>query len=93
MFEKIKEIAEAIYISYTPSENQKKLAVERYKICLSCPNYGEKREITGDEYCKICFCNIKKKVYSTKFDACPESRWIEVEKKILEDIKTKKTLT
>lgn len=92
MLEKFKEIAEAFFISHSPTEAQQKLAIERYKICVSCPNYGEKRDIIGDEYCKICLCNIPKKIYSNKFDACPEHRWINVEKEILQDVKKTNTL-
>lgn len=91
MLDKLKEIVDAWYVSYKPTEQQKELALERYKICLSCEFYGEKREITGDEYCKDCLCPLNKKIYSLKDDACPQHKWIEVEKRLMQP-KNKKTL-
>jgi hypothetical protein len=77
----IKEIAQSWIIAANPSETEKNLAKERYNICLECPFYSAKRKITGDEFCKDCGCPISKKIFSPEFDACPQHKWLEVEKK------------
>jgi hypothetical protein len=77
---KIREIVGAWIVSFNPSLEQKELAEKRYEICLSCENYGEKRPITGDEYCKKCLCPIQKKVYTQKKgETCPLNKWDNVE--------------
>jgi hypothetical protein len=77
---KIKEIITAWSVSMNPTEEQKMLAEKRYEICLGCEHYGEKRKITGDEYCKKCSCPIQKKVYTQKINnTCPLKKWDEVE--------------
>jgi len=78
---KIKEIITAWAASLNPTHEQKILAEKRYEICLKCEHYGEERAVTGDEYCKACFCPIQKKVYTQKInDTCPHQKWDEVEK-------------
>jgi hypothetical protein len=73
---KISEIVGAWIVSFNPSSEQKELAEKRYEICLGCEHYGEKRAVTGDEYCKKCLCPIQKKVYTQKKnDTCPLNKW------------------
>ena len=93
MINKVKEIVNSWIISYKPSEYQKNLAEERYSICLGCEFYGEKRDITNDEYCKDCLCPLSKKIFSPKYDACPQHKWLDVEKKHFKsETKENKTL-
>lgn len=79
MLKKIKEIASSWIISIKPTDNQKILAQKRYDVCLSCEFYGEKREITKDEYCKQCGCPISKKIFSPLYNECPEKKWEHVD--------------
>ncbi len=75
----IGEIIDAWAQSYSPDENRKKLAELRYDICKGCEHFGEKRLITGDQYCKSCGCPIQKKVFSKRFNACPLKKWEETD--------------
>lgn len=79
MLDKIKEIAESWIIAAKPTDAQKKLAEERYKICLGCEEYREKRLITGDVYCNECGCPLNKKIFSPKNNECPFKKWKEVD--------------
>jgi hypothetical protein len=83
---KIREIMGAWIVSFNPTDEQKKLAEKRYEICLGCEHYGEKRPVTGDEYCKQCLCPIQKKVYTQKLnDTCPLNKWDSIEKQFREN--------
>jgi hypothetical protein len=83
---KISEIIGSWIVSFDPTEEQKELAEQRYEICLGCENYGKKRPVTGDEYCKKCLCPIQKKVYTQKKnDTCPLNKWDLVEKQFREN--------
>lgn len=77
----LKEITTAWISRIKPTENQKKLATLRAKICEVCPNLGE--PVGGKKvanYCKVCGCLLGAKVYSYKEGACPEGRWNELDK-------------
>ena len=77
----VKDIVSSWITSFNPTAEEKKLAEQRYEICLGCENYGKKRPVTGDEYCKKCICPIQKKVYTQKKnDTCPLRKWDKVEK-------------
>jgi len=83
---KISEIMGAWIVSFNPTKDEKELAEKRYEICLGCENYGAKRLIIGDEYCKKCLCPIQKKVYTQKInDTCPLGKWAAVEKQFRND--------
>jgi hypothetical protein len=83
---KITEIMGAWIVSFNPTKDQKELAEKRYEICLNCEEYGEKRPIFGDEYCKNCSCPIQKKVYTQKKnETCPLKKWDLIEKQFRED--------
>jgi hypothetical protein len=91
----IKEIVQSWAIASNPSEKQKILAENRYKICLDCSFYRKSRPITHDEYCSDCQCPLSRKIFSPRFDACPQHKWLEVEKEYftnIESLKNKKTL-
>jgi hypothetical protein len=77
------EIVTAWITAAKPNPNQKKLAEARYKICLGCEFYGEKRPITGDAYCKDCHCPISKKIFSQEYDACPKHFWLKAEEQLM----------
>jgi hypothetical protein len=79
--DKISEIIGAWMVSFNPNEDQKKLAEERYKICLNCDKYGKKRPLVGDEYCIKCLCPIQKKIFTQKkTETCPLRKWDQIEK-------------
>jgi hypothetical protein len=78
MFKKVKEIAEAWIIAANPSQSQIILAEARLKICNDCKKITY-RELTGNPLCGECGCPLKKKIFSSKYDACPLHKWLEVE--------------
>lgn len=93
MFDKLKEIAEAWIVAANPSELQKEIAAERYSICLECEHFRETRPILNDVHCADCGCPLDKKIFSQKYDACPQHRWLEIENKYIKILhKDKKTL-
>jgi hypothetical protein len=88
----IGEIIEAWAQSYNPTPERKKLAEDRYNICVQCPFYGKSRPVIGDEYCKDCGCPVQKKIFSKEYNACPQKKWDEVDKQISINHKKKSTL-
>jgi hypothetical protein len=75
----IGEIIEAWAQSYAPTPGRSELAKLRYEVCRGCEYFG-KRPILADEYCKDCGCPLSKKVFSKKFNACPQKKWESVDK-------------
>ena len=75
----IKEIALAWIIATNPTEEQKKLSLERYNICLKCEHFKPTRLITHDEHCGDCGCPLSKKIFSPEHDACGLHKWLDVE--------------
>jgi hypothetical protein len=93
MFEKIKEIAQSWIIAANPTELQKEIATKRYDICLQCPHFRQTRPITHDIHCDSCGCPLEKKIFTPKFDACPEHKWLEIENKYIKSLhKNTKTI-
>jgi hypothetical protein len=95
MISKLKEIAQAWIISAKPNPAQKKLAEERYDICIHCEHFGESRPITGEEYCKDCLCPLSKKIFTTlthlsEDKSCPKDKWKDVEDLYWPDTQKKK---
>ena len=85
----LKEISEAWIIAAKPNETQKKLAQLRYGICHECPFSNT---ILGVEICGKCGCPISKKIFTNKYDSCPEHKWKEIESEFFE-LQTEKTKT
>jgi len=92
-----KEIATAWYNKLIHSNELKKLADNRFSICLECPS---KKEIfKGKKWslrCGECGCPLEGKVYTSntyldKSGSCPLGKWKEVEDEYLKTCKTTKT--
>lgn len=49
------------------NKDKVKIASERYNICFSCDNLD-------NDKCKLCGCNMSKKVYSMD-SKCKEGKW------------------
>lgn len=81
MLKKAKEITQAWITAANPNDAEKKLAEERYKICLGCEHYRHKITILSLPTCGKCGCPISKKIFSKGFDACPEHKWLPAEEK------------
>jgi transcription elongation factor Elf1 len=81
MFNKISEIVNSWAISFNPTDKQKKLAEDRYFICLQCPKKVKAFSKTKIEFekCNVCGCPINKKIFSNTFNACPLEKWIDLE--------------
>lgn len=76
------EIFKSYVAAHSPTQDQFELAESRFKICEGCEHRGgyigvhEKRFI---EKCNQCGCPLSKKVFSPKFNACPLSKWRDVD--------------
>jgi hypothetical protein len=96
MIRKLKEIAEAWLTAANPSDKQKKLAEERYNICLKCPHRkhrnGNKILPINTEYCDQCGCPLSKKIFSREYSACPMKKWEDIDN-IYFNVKSKTTKT
>lgn len=71
---KLKEIFLSYVASFNPTEEQSALAQERLLTCIDCEHWvqGPLRD-----YCEVCGCTTKAKVFSPKgADACPEGKWL-----------------
>ena len=97
-----KEIAESWFNSIVHSDRLKKLADNRFDICLECDS---KEEIfQGKEWslkCKECGCPLRGKIYTPKTyldentnkrGSCPLGKWKEVEIEYLKTNKTSKSI-
>lgn len=80
-----KEIIDSWLISFTPNDLQKKLAEERLTICEKCDSLKEivKRK-KWSHVCGECGCPVAKKVFTNRFNACPLSKWGEIDKRYFE---------
>jgi hypothetical protein len=74
------EIIDAWKIAHNPTPKQEELAKLRFDICNICPF---KKVVTNKlkiaTICEECGCPISKKIFSPKFNACPLSKWGEVD--------------
>jgi hypothetical protein len=81
----LKEIIEAWYHKFNPTDEEKELADKRFEICLKCPS--KKETLKGQEWtirCGECGCPLGAKTYSPKTylhkdGSCPLGKWKEVE--------------
>ena len=64
MIEKIKEIVTSYARMANPTDEQKEVAEERLKICMTCEFWAE--NAAGIEYCKRCGCATKAKIFTPK---------------------------
>ena len=95
MVNKITEIISAWAISYNPNDKQKKLAEDRYSICLECPKKVKAFSKTKIEFekCEACGCPLRKKIFSNNYNSCPLEKWIDLENEYFDYIKkTKKSI-
>jgi hypothetical protein len=76
---KIVTIADAWITAVNPTESQKKLAEARWNICKQCPEFREKRPVTGEPYCNDCGCPLNKKIFSKVYNECPLGKWKDVD--------------
>jgi uncharacterized paraquat-inducible protein A len=76
---KIIDIAEAWVIAKNPTESQKTLAQGRWNICIQCPEFREKRPVTGEPFCNDCGCPLNKKIFSKTYNECPLKKWKEID--------------
>lgn len=78
----IKEIVKAWATAINPDPAQIEMATERYSVCLTCP---ERKEGLSNrkwsEFCNVCGCPLKAKVYSSKAASCPLNKWDSVDNK------------
>jgi hypothetical protein len=70
---KVQEVIASYLTKYTATEEQKKIAEKRLKICARCEFWvqGAVRD-----YCSVCGCTTSAKVFSPKgSSACPKNMW------------------
>ena len=87
---KIVTILDAWVASANPTEEQKNLAEARWNICMGCEHFREKRDVTGDPYCFKCGCNLRKKIFTIKYNECPEKKWEPVDELLWKDTQKQK---
>ena len=95
-----KEISQAWFNKFVHSNELKKLADERFSICLECPSKKEILNIKTTEWslkCGECGCLLKGKIYTSNTHlsergSCPLGKWKEVEDEYLKKFKTSKTI-
>ena len=79
---KAREIFDAWSISFNPNQIQKKVAEDRFRICIDCKF---KRELIKSQkwslVCNSCGCPLTKKIYSNVPNSCPEGKWLVVDEK------------
>ncbi len=78
------EITHAWIDSVFATEIQRQIASERNTICQSCPSLQtkfKKVKKLSIQACGECGCPISKKIFSRKFNACPLSKWGDVDEK------------
>ena len=73
---KVVEIFKAWGIAFNPNDAQSELAAKRMEICDTC----DSKRTSPIIHCGECGCALKAKVYSPKIGACPEKKWLQVEK-------------
>lgn len=72
MIEKIREIIQSYATAINPTKEQKLIAEQRLKVCITCEHWEE----NPISRCKLCGCLTKGKVFSPNGpDACPEKKW------------------
>lgn len=77
----IREIVQAWAIKINPTERQRKMAEERYAICINCPSNKKVFGEAWSEVCAECSCPLQAKIFTAKHDACDLHKWLEVENK------------
>jgi hypothetical protein len=75
----IKEIVQSWAIKINPTEKQKKMAEERYAVCVTCPSNVKVFDKAWSEVCNECGCPLQAKIFSPKYDACDLHKWIDIE--------------
>lgn len=72
----LKEVLSAWISKVHPTEEQKRLAEQRAKVCSSCEFMKEMiKDSKSLNYCGSCGCILAAKVYSSKEGACPKGKW------------------
>jgi hypothetical protein len=72
---KILDIANAWITANNPTDDEIALAESRWNVCIKCDEFREHRDITGEPYCYDCKCPLEKKIFTKKFNECPQKKW------------------
>lgn len=73
---KIREIVSAWATSFSPSDEQKRIAEIRYETCTTCE--FKTNSVAGIEICGACGCPLKAKIFTPRTPEqgnCPKSFW------------------
>lgn len=85
-----KEIFEAWLIAHNPTKEQSELAEKRLSVCIECEFKKEiLKKNKWSALCIRCGCPLNKKVFSTKYNACPAKKWASIDSESLSIIKDK----
>ena len=74
---KLQEIFTAWNISFNPNNEQNELASKRIEVCNTCEN--KKKNVIGANYCGLCGCALKAKVFTPVKNACPAGKWDKID--------------
>ena len=76
---KLVTIADAWITARNPTAEQKDMAEARWNVCIQCPEFRSKRDITGEPYCNDCGCPLNKKIFTKNYNECPLEKWKSVD--------------
>jgi len=89
----ILEIINAWIIAENPTTEQKELSQKRAEICDSCEFKKEKiKGLKISIICSECGCPLSKKIFTHKYDPCPQHKWNKVDEPYFIKQKNTKTL-
>lgn len=89
----IREIINAWYISFNPTDKQVELSEKRLRVCEECPSRKELvKKLKVTNICGECGCPISKKVFTDDYNPCPLYKWADIDKDYFLKRKEKNTL-
>jgi hypothetical protein len=74
----VKEIVTAWAISFNPTKEQARLALQRASICKTCPHLKSKLTV---DFCGVCGCPVSKKIFTDRINPCPKKKWEQIDLK------------
>jgi hypothetical protein len=87
----VKKIVSAWMTSFSPNDDEKKLAEDRYNICSTCDR--KEKNLLGIDVCKECGCPLSKKIFTlTDKETCPLKKWDDLDSEFRKNKKHKYNL-
>jgi hypothetical protein len=71
---KAEEILRAWFTSINPTDEQYQKAINRLSKCTECEHRNQ-TIIDYFDYCDLCGCPLRKKIFTPKEEGCPLKKW------------------